>query len=280
MTAATTGGHPAAAHGPGHLTVCGRRVRVDVRPGSGAAPALVLCCGIGASLDVLQPFVDALPPDREVIRFDVPGVGGSPVGPLPLGFPQLAYLLARLLDQLDRPQVDVLGFSWGGALAQQFAVQHRRRCRRLVLVSTATGMLMIPGNPRVLRRMTTPRRFRDPDYAATVAPFLYGGTARRHRDDLHHILDRQRLTETSQRGYLYQLAAGAGWTSLPFLPLIRQPTLVMGGDDDPIVPLANARLMARLIPHAQLHVYAGGHVELVTEPQPLAHEVTRFLDAP
>jgi pimeloyl-ACP methyl ester carboxylesterase len=43
------------------------------------------------------------------------------------------------------------------------------------------------------------------------------------------------------RGYLHQLAAGAGWTSLPFLPWLRQPTLILAGDDDPIIPLVNAR---------------------------------------
>jgi poly(3-hydroxyalkanoate) depolymerase len=260
------------------LSIFGQRIRIDVRPGSGTAPPLVLCCGIGAALEVLSPFVDALPTDREVIRFDVPGVGGSPVAPLPYGFPQLAYLLARLLDQLGHRQVDVLGFSWGGALAQQFAVQHRRRCRRLVLVSTGTGMWMIPGQPKVLTKMLSPRRFRDPEYAASVAAYLYGGSALKHRNDLRDAFEGQQIGG-SKRGYLYQLAAGSVWTSLPFLRLIRQPTLVMGGDDDPIVPVANPRLMARLIPHATLHVYPGGHVELITEATDLARVVTDFLDA-
>jgi pimeloyl-ACP methyl ester carboxylesterase len=78
-------------------------------------------------------------------------------------------------------------------------------------------------------------------------------------------------------GYLYQLTAGLGWTSLPFLPLLRQPTLIMSGDDDPIIPLANARLMHRLIPGSRLHVYHGGHLALVTEAAQLAPVVQRFL---
>jgi pimeloyl-ACP methyl ester carboxylesterase len=84
----------------------------------------------------------------------------------------------------------------------------------------------------------------------------------------------------STRGYVYQLAAGAGWTSLPFLPLLRQPTLVMAGDDDPIIPLVNARLMHRLIPGSRLHVYHGGHLGLVTEAAELAPVVAGFLAAP
>ena len=79
------------------------------------------------------------------------------------------------------------------------------------------------------------------------------------------------------RGYLYQLTAAAGWTSVPFLPALRQPVLIMSGDDDPIIPLANAHLMHRLIPDSRLHVFSGGHLGLVTEAGQLAPVVERFL---
>jgi poly(3-hydroxyalkanoate) depolymerase len=259
-----------------NVSVRGQRVRVAVRPGSGGGTPLVLCGGLGASLEVLQPLVDALPADIEVIRFDVPGVGGSPTGPLPYRFGQLALGLARMLHELGYDQVDVLGFSWGGALAQQFAAQHPRRCRRLVLVSTGTGMLMVPGRPSALVKMIGPRRFREPDYAASIVADLYGGSAHRRQGELRDALDSQQIGGSLQ-GYVYQLAAGIGWTSLPFLKLIRQPTLVMGGDEDPIVPVTNARLLARLIPHARLHIYRGGHVELITEAAELIPVVTGFL---
>ena len=83
----------------------------------------------------------------------------------------------------------------------------------------------------------------------------------------------------SSRGYLFQLVGTAGWTSLPWLPFIRQPTLILAGDDDPIVPAVNARLMARLLPDARLHLYRGGHIALVTEAAELAPVVDGFLDA-
>jgi len=258
-----------------HVSVHGQRVRVAVRPGSGAGTPLVLCCGLGAGLEVFQPVIDALPAEVEVIRFDVPGVGGSPTGPLPYRFGLLALGLARVLDELGYDQVDVLGFSWGGALAQQFAAQYPWRCRRLVLVSTGTGMVMVPGRPSTLIKMMGPRRFREPDYAASILADLYGGSAHRRQGDLRDALDSQ--SGGSLRGYLHQLAAGIGWTSLPFLKLIRQPTLVMGGEEDPIVPVTNARLLARLIPHARLHIYRGGHVELITEAAELVPVVTGFL---
>jgi poly(3-hydroxyalkanoate) depolymerase len=195
---------------------------------------------------------------------------------VPYSFPALAWLTRRLLNHLGYQQVDVLGFSWGGGLAQQLAVQHPGTVRRLVLISTGTGVLMVPGSPTTLLKMVTPRRFNDPEYAAGLAGYLYGGSARRHSAEIRRVFSAQ-VRAGSKRGYLFQLAAGACWTSLPFLGLIRQPTLVMSGDDDPIIPLINARLMARLIHHAELHVYSGGHVELVTEAPILVPAITKFL---
>src|SRR6202008_1242144 len=82
-----------------------------------------------------------------------------------------------------------------------------------------------------------------------------------------------------RRGSLYQRGAGAGWTSVPFLPLLRQPTLILAGDDDPLIPLANARLLRLLIPNSRLHIYNGGHLGLVTEASELAPVVDGFLAA-
>src|SRR6516164_617188 len=156
----------------------GQRRKVAIRPGNGTRTPLLLFNGIGANLELLQPLVDALDPAIEVIRFDVPGVGGSPTPPLPLRFPALAWLTGRMLDQLGYTRVDALGVSWGGALAQQFALQYRWRCRRLVLVSTATGAIMVPGKPSVLAKMATPRRYFDPTYMASIAGIIYGGSVR------------------------------------------------------------------------------------------------------
>ncbi|PRY52215.1 poly(3-hydroxyalkanoate) depolymerase [Geodermatophilus tzadiensis] len=262
------------------LTVGGRTLRVAVRRGDGSVPPLLLMNGIGASLEVLQPFVDAVHPRRTVIRFDVPGIGGSPKPVVPYVLATLTPVVAGMLCELghDEP-VDVLGLSWGGGLAQHFAVQHRRRCRRLVLAATGTGSLMVPAHPRVLAHMLTPRRHRDARYAEEVAAMLYGGTVRSDPGMAARVLhSASRLGP--RRGYYYQLAASAGWSSLPFLSLIRQPTLVVAGDDDPIIPTVNARILARGIPRAQLHLHHGGHLALVTEARELAPVVEAFLDAP
>jgi poly(3-hydroxyalkanoate) depolymerase len=257
-----------------NVEICGRSVRVAVRQGAG--PPLVLCNGIGAGLDLLQPFVDALDPAIPVVRFDVPGIGGSALPRLPYTFATLCVLLGRVLDELGFGAVDVLGISWGGGLAQQFAFQNPRRCRRLVLVSTATGWLMIPANPRVLSKMITPKRYRDPGYAATIAASMYGGRMR-DEPELAGVLLNGHSPLTSWPGYVLQLAAGAGWTSLPFLPLIRQQTLILAGDDDPIIPAANAKIMSKLLPHATLHFYPDGHLGLITRADDLATRIAAFL---
>jgi pimeloyl-ACP methyl ester carboxylesterase len=128
--------------------VAGTPLLVAIRPGTGAGPPLLLANGIGASLEALQPFVDALDPAITVIRFDVPGVGGSPLPARPYRFATLAWLLRGLLSKLGYQTADILGISWGGGLAQQFALSSPLRCRRLILVATATGpQTMVPGNP-------------------------------------------------------------------------------------------------------------------------------------
>ena len=205
-----------------NLTVGGRSIRVSVREGTADWTPLLLCNGIGASLELFQPFVDALDPRRPVIRFDMPGIGGSPSPVLPYHLITLPSLLAGLLDQLGYEQADVLGISWGGALAQQFALSRPERVRRLVLVSTAPGVIMVPASPGILLRMLSPRRHRDPDYAARIAGELYGGSARENP-----IVARDLLHATTRLGpawgYYYQLLATAGWTSLPFRPSCARP---------------------------------------------------------
>ena len=228
---------------------------------------------------MLQPFVDALDPRRTVVRFDVPGVGGSPRPVVPYNLATFSPVVAAMLDRLFfHDQVDVLGLSWGGGLAQHFAVQHRRRVRRLVLAATGTGTLMVPAHPRVLARMLTPRRHRDPDYARQIAGEIYGGTMRTDPGRAARALHSDTRLGP-RRGYYYQLAASTGWSSLPFLRLIRQPTLVVVGDDDPIIPMVNARMMARLIPDARLHVYSGGHIALITEADELTPVIEGFLNS-
>jgi poly(3-hydroxyalkanoate) depolymerase len=255
------------------ISVGDRRVRVAVREGDGTHPPLLLMNGLGVSFEGLQPFVDALDPSTGVIRFDVPGVGGSPTPSAPYRFWGVSRLVAKMLDVLGHSQVDVLGVSWGGALAQQFAFQDRRRCRRLVLVSTSSGVT-IPGSLSIVTEMFSRKRFTDAEHARKVGPRIYGGRLRSDAGATARILQHVR---PNLRGHVYQQLAVLGWTSLPFAPLIRQPTLILTGDDDPIIAPVNARILHKVLPNAKLHVFHDGHLGLLTSAEELAPVIEGFL---
>jgi poly(3-hydroxyalkanoate) depolymerase len=257
------------------ITVNGQRLRIAIRPGTGTRTPLLLMNGVGVNLEVLQQFVDTLDPSIEVIRFDVPGTGGSPAPLVPYRFSVLSWLVAKMLDQLGYRQVDVLGVSWGGALAQQFAFQHPQRCRRLILVSTSMGAFMVPGRLSAMTKMVTPRRFSDPAHLASIAGEIYGGKARKHPEYAREFAEGMR--SGGFRGYLYQMLGSMGWTSMPWLPFLRQPTLILSGDDDPLVPPINAKIMHRLIPRSKLYIFHDGHLGLGTSAKELAPIIDQFL---
>src|SRR5262245_12697815 len=190
-----------------HTQVEGRRIRYGVRDGDRTRPPLLILNGLGANIELAQPFIDALAGPTIVI-FDVPGVGGSPTPPSPYRPAGVARLAAALLDHLGYVEADVLGVSWGGAIAQQFALQHRDRCRRLILAATAAGALMIPGNPLALLKLATPRRYLDGKHAQRVAGDIYGG-AFRHQPELVAQTFRH-IRFSSKGGYYMQLAAAFG----------------------------------------------------------------------
>ncbi|MBE7418872.1 MAG: poly(3-hydroxyalkanoate) depolymerase [Ideonella sp.] len=252
-------------------------LRVGRQRGGGRAAPLLLFNGIGGNIELLAPITEWMP-RREVITFDVPGVGHSPLPPLPYRMRGVAGLAAGLLAHYGHGVADVMGISWGGAAAQQFARSHPTLCRRLVLCATATGALMVPSHPRVAWKMATPRRFVSRDYARRVGGEIYGGDFRRRPALTAGVL--KHVKWQSQWGYYLQLAAAAGWTSVHWLHRLEQPTLVMAGADDPLVPLVNARLMHRLLRTSELKVFDCGHLFLLTRPQQAAHAINEFLDRP
>ena len=257
------------------VVVDGLRLRVSIR---GSGQPLLLFNGIGASFEIFDPLRHELR-QTETIAVDMPGTGGSETPLLPRPLYGLAGLAARVLDVLGYPQaIDVLGISWGGALAQEFVLRFPRRVRRLVLAATSTGWLSVPGDPRALWVLATPRRYYSPSYFEKVAPTLYGGAVREDPGLLRKQGHLRFIHPPSVRGYLWQLAAGFGWTSLHRLHRVRSPTLVLAADDDPIAPLAGLRLMAKLLPRSRLHVVPkGGHLFLVTHAPEVAPVIESFL---
>jgi len=231
--------------------------------------------GIGANLELAQPLAEMMP-ERDIVTFDMPGIGGSPAPLVPYRPWMVSRAAATILDRFGFGDVDVIGVSWGGGAAQQFALQYRRRTKKLILCATSTGMTMVPGKFEALSKMATPQRYLDKDYLMKNFEKLYGdegGDFASH----HHI----RLKPPTLRGYMFQMLAMVGWTSLPFIPFLNVPTLIMGGDRDKIVPLINMKIIHRAMPNARLHVVpGGGHLFIISRLPEIMPIVRGFLEEP
>lgn len=269
-------GRSVAGWESGFVDAKGLRLRIG-RHGSGKP--LLLITGIGAHMDMWAPFA-RLAGDRELIAFDAPGTGRSQRPRRPLRMGGLAEVVRALLDELELDRVDVLGYSWGGVLAQEFARRAPERVRRLVLCATGPGVLGgSPPRPVAALMLATPARYYHPRLLALSLPHIAGGRTARERGALSRHAGERLLWPPDPIGYAFQLYAVTGWSSGPWLKRLVSPTLVIGGDDDPSVPLRNARVLAARIPNARLHVVnGGGHLFLLDEPENVAGVIGAFLD--
>jgi poly(3-hydroxyalkanoate) depolymerase len=243
----------------------------------GRGRPLFLVPGIGCSADMWAPFIDYFP-SRRILSFDAPGAGRSstPIYPVPVA--ALAALAAAVLDARRVACTDVIGFSYGGAIAQQLAYDYPERVCRLVLAATNCGLGSFWGSPEAIAAMATPWRFYSTAYFESVAADVYGGVTGRDPAKRASASGARRRVPPSSYGYAMQLLGGMGWSSFNFLPDIRHETLVVCGDADPLVPIANARLLAARIPRAELEVVErAGHLLLWDEPERIAPQIGRFV---
>ncbi len=239
-------------------------------------PPILFFNGIGANIEAVAPLAERLT-ERGFVMFDMPGTGESPDPAVPYNPATISWTATQVLDRLGLDEVDVMGISWGGAIAQQFVLQHPERTRRVVLVATTVGMLMVPGNPATLGKMVDPRRYADPEFMNELFLSLYGGMARRPGSKAEYL---GRLKPPSPLGYAYQLLAMMGWTSLPALPFLKHEVLIMMGAEDNIVPPVNGQILAAAIRNSRLKVFAGGgHLFLLTHADESVAVLRDFLGA-
>jgi poly(3-hydroxyoctanoate) depolymerase len=251
-------------------------LRLRVRR-SGTGPPLLLINGLGGTLEMWQPLVDRLE-GREIITFDLPGVGASAMARRPLRMRGVVAVVAEMLRVLGYARVDVLGYSLGGAVAQELAHRHPERVDRLLLCATSPGMPSVPPHPIAGWLMLTPARYYDPWAARIIVPVIAGGRTARDQRALDADLAHRLQHPPNPLGYAMQLFAFAGWGSHRWLAQLPQTTLVLHGDDDPLVPLVNARYLARSIPAASLHVLEGaGHLMLFDEADRVSAVIEAFL---
>ncbi|MEO8466203.1 MAG: alpha/beta fold hydrolase [Gammaproteobacteria bacterium] len=247
---------------------------------SGEGEPLLLVSGLGCDADMWAPFMQEFA-GRRIIRFDAPGTGRSSSPLLPVSIADLADLTATVLDTCDVTSADVIGFSYGGTIAQQFAFDHPDRVRRLVLAATTCGLGSLPGSMQAMAVLANTLRFYSPTYFDQMVPSLFGGVTGRNSNANPNDMIKLTTSAPSSYAYAMQVLGAAGWTSLPFLDQIRHETLVINGDDDPLVSVANAQMLAQRIPRAQLEIVAqAGHLFLWDDAVNLAPRISRFVNAP
>jgi pimeloyl-ACP methyl ester carboxylesterase len=233
--------------------------------------------GIGGHLDMWQPLAERLP-NRTLITFDFPGTGGSSLPWFPPTMAHSALFVRLLLKKLGLPRADVLGYSWGGLLAQQLAAQHPRVVRKLVLACTGPGVLCVPAKPRVAARLLTPRRYYSPPYFQKIAADTYGGRFRQDAALVASEVSRRMHHPPSWAGYVFQLIAAGTFSTFAVAPLIKSPVLVLGGDDDPMVNAKNQLILHRILKRSDLQIIKGaGHLILVDSPELSAPLIELFL---
>ena len=236
----------------------------------GAGRPLLLINGIGGNADMWGPLEERLSGNATTVVFDTPGAGRSSTPRRPLSISDFARSAGALLDELGHPEVDVLGFSFGGLVAQELARQQPERVRRQALVGTACGWGSKPGTMASLALITMPVRY----HSRTV----YERTNRLLSPADAGLVDRlPHLTEARLRypppllGYGYQMMAGMLWSSLTWVHTVHTPTLVLAGALDHLIPPANGVQLARLLPDARLHILEEeGHL-FVLDPASPSH---------
>jgi poly(3-hydroxyoctanoate) depolymerase len=212
----------------------------------GSGDPLLLLNGLTRPLESWEPFTAAIR-GRQVISVDAPGVGASAAPRLPVPVSLLAGLAMAVLDEVGVARADVLGFSHGGAVAQQLAIDAPGRVRRLVLAATSCGVGASAGHLSLRRLLAPPG-------------------------------DDRSWPRPDALGTMWHALAISGWSSIPFLGAIAARTLVVSGERDRVVPPGNSRLLARRIPGAELALLAAGHDLQRSGPaQLLADAVDEFL---
>ena len=185
-----------------------------------------------------------------------------------------AALADELLNELDVDRAHVLGFSFGGMVGQQLALDAPARVRKLVLVSTSCGLGAAPSNPAIWWNAML----------GAALPFCTEGlpqwTPCRWWAVMRRELGAGYTNSLWLSGLAQQMAAASLWSSLPWLSRLTHETLVITGTADALVPAQNAWILASSMPRAGLyHVWGGGHLCLLDRVAEVGPVIADFLRA-
>ncbi len=219
------------------------------------------------------PAQEQLARTARTIAFDAPGMGRSRTSPVVLPHPALASMICRLLDALEVDRCDVVGYSFGGTVAQQLARQAPDRVRRMALVGTSCGWGSVPATARAMALISTPLRYYSRQVLEQTNHLLDSELSDRESETWRAQADARLRHPPTLTGYTQQLIVGATWSSLHWVSTLRAPTLVLAGSQDQIVPPVNGAMLSHLMFESRLHVLPDeGHLMLF-DPDSRAHDL-------
>jgi len=248
---------------------------------TGEGEPVLLVMGLGLSGGAWWRTVDSLSRDFRVITFDNRGVGRSRGLTPAYTTEALADDAVAVLDALEITRANVYGLSLGGMVAQQIALRHPRRVRSLVLGATTPGGRRAKTADQEVMSFFFNRDQRPREEAAWASvAYNYGRRCReQHSDRIAEDIRRRLAHAFDEDAYKAQLMAAALHNCTSRLHRIKAPALVVHGEDDRVVPVDNARLIASRLPDGRLHLLEGtGHLYTTEAPEADA-EVARFFEA-
>jgi pimeloyl-ACP methyl ester carboxylesterase len=251
---------------------------------AGNGPALCLINGYRLSSAAWpEAFIGRLAGRCHIVSFDNRGTGYSAKPPAGYDFGNMARDVVGLLDNLRLPRVHLLGFSMGGAIAQEIAIRFPHRIDRLILFATFCGGIWAePASYDVYRRLLV-TEYQSPEEAArqiwpvTYSPDYLAANARAVEQQMWRELRHPTPTFVAQR----QMEALQKFDTYYDLPKISAPTLVATGEEDVLVKPRNSEILASRIPNVRLEVLADlGHRAIWEAPEEIADLFGDFLTAP
>lgn len=247
----------------------------------GRGEPLVLVPGFGTGLWIWYRQVPAFAKRFRTIVFDPRGVARSAAADEPFTMRQLAEDLAVLLAELNVEKTHVLGASFGGFVAQEFALAHAARTRSLVLCCTSYGGTgHIPPAPETLaaiastKGLNTEERVRENLLLAFSPRFV-----EQQAGEVERVISLRAENDVPEYAYLRQLQAAVAFDTAAHVGDIKAPTLVITGDADAIVPHENSLNLAAAIPGATLRIVSGGsHTFFIERPEEFNRAVVEFIE--
>ena len=248
------------------------------RHGRGAP--LLLIHGLGYARWGWEPVVPGLAERFEVILFDNRGIGESDAPSGPYTAAELADDAVRVLDEAAIDRAHVLGTSLGGMVAQELALAHPERVRRLVLACTTPGGPKAHAMPQQTVALLAEAACLEPDVALRrfVENALAPETVAGRPELVDRIIAHRLATAQSPAAWAAQATAGATFDAYDRLGALDAETLVQHGGADVVVDPRNGELLVDLLPNARLDAFpAAGHLFFWEEPERFVASVSSFL---